>query len=266
MNIVLAFAILFFVYFVGAQQVDQTVGEIRGGSPAAKVLQPGDRIVAVDGKRFAGLDREARLERFGKQVGSHECAGKQVEGCLAATPVALTIEPRRADAATISVSPEYDKAGEAGADRLLLRQRSRSTSAPATAVDRALDRSGWSPHGPASSSPTSSKTKQRKQISGIVGISDVANQTIDVGMTPGAAAARPGQPLARPDQPAADPAARRRPHLLGAGRESARRQAGLAAGDGAGDGGRLRPGRWCCSFIGLSNDIGRLTGEGFNVR
>ena len=109
MNIVLAFAILFFVYFANAQQVDQKVGEIRGGSPAAKVLRPGDRILAVDGKSFAGLDQEARLERFGKQVGSHECAGKQVEGCVAATPVALKIS-RDGRVRTVLVKPEYDNA------------------------------------------------------------------------------------------------------------------------------------------------------------
>ena len=69
-NIVLAFVILFFVFFTGAQQVSQSVGEVRGGSPAAKALQPGDRILAVDGRRYPGLDREERLERFGKQVGA----------------------------------------------------------------------------------------------------------------------------------------------------------------------------------------------------
>ena len=39
-NIALAFAILFFVYLTGAQQVSQSVGDVNAGSPAAKVLQP----------------------------------------------------------------------------------------------------------------------------------------------------------------------------------------------------------------------------------
>ena len=63
----------------------------------------------------------------------------------------------------------------------------------------------------------------------------------------GPAPAGPGQPLARPDQPASDPAARRRPHLLEPGRE-APGQAGLPAGDGAGQRDRLRASSWsCCS-------------------
>ncbi len=44
-NIALAFAIFFAAYLFFAQQTDQTVGSIRAGTPAAKVLQPGDEIV-----------------------------------------------------------------------------------------------------------------------------------------------------------------------------------------------------------------------------
>src|SRR4051795_610920 len=86
-NIVLAFLLLFGVYLVnGHQEVDQRVGEVKTGMPAAKVLRPGDRIVAIDGKSFPGLSAEERLERFAKAVGSHKCAGKQVDGCVAKTP------------------------------------------------------------------------------------------------------------------------------------------------------------------------------------
>ena len=53
-NIVLCFAILFAVYhFMGRPQIEQTRrrNPLRT-RPAAKVLQPGDRIVAIDGQRF----------------------------------------------------------------------------------------------------------------------------------------------------------------------------------------------------------------------
>ena len=46
----------------------QSVGEVRAGTPAAKVLRPGDRIVAVDGNTYPGLDTEERLERFREDV------------------------------------------------------------------------------------------------------------------------------------------------------------------------------------------------------
>ena len=176
-NIFLAFAIFSVVYFTQAQQVDQRVGEIRGGSPAAKVLEPGDRILAVDGKSFPGVDREERLERFGEQVGSHKCAGKQVEGCVAATPTALKIS-RDGEVRTILVKPEYDEA----TGRALV-GFSYGTEPTEISVGAAVSRAGemiW-----LVTEKTGSifsrifEEEQRKQISGIVGVSDVANQTID---------------------------------------------------------------------------------------
>src|ERR1700755_308367 len=53
-----ASAMLTFVYFVNAQQVDQKVGENRPGSPAAKVLQPGDRNPPGDDERYPAPERE----------------------------------------------------------------------------------------------------------------------------------------------------------------------------------------------------------------
>ena len=92
-NIAVAFLILFGVYLVnGRAHLDQSVGEVNAGTPAAKVLQPGDRVVAIDGRRFPGLSVEERLKRFGKVVGSHECAGRPVQDCVAATPVRIQVE------------------------------------------------------------------------------------------------------------------------------------------------------------------------------
>jgi regulator of sigma E protease len=181
-NIVLAFAILFFVYFANAQQVTQSVGEVRDDSPAAKVLRPGDRLIAVDGKTYAGLDREARLERFGKQVASHECAGKQVDGCLAATPVRLRIE-RDGSVQTISVRPKFDKAqGRA------LVGFSYATMPEDIGIGAAAGRAWESiwlvTHKTASIFSRIFESEQRKEISGIVGVSDVAHQTIEVGVYP----------------------------------------------------------------------------------
>jgi regulator of sigma E protease len=176
-NIALAFVILFLVYFINAQQVDQKVGEIRTGTPAAKVLQPGDKIIAVDGKSFPGLDREARLERFGEQVASHECAGKQVNGCLAETPVVLKIS-RNGETRTIAVRPEYDKANE----RALIGFSYGTQPAEigvGTAATRAWDSIWLVTDKTASIFSRIFEEEQRKQISGIVGVSDVANQTLD---------------------------------------------------------------------------------------
>jgi regulator of sigma E protease len=176
-NIVLAFAILFCVYLVAAQQPDQKVGEVRPGTPAAKVLQPGDRILAIDGETYPGLDQAARIVRFGKLVGSHECAGKQVEGCLAATPVALRIS-RDGQTRTILVRPEYDKAAKRALVGFSYGSEPEDISA-STAATRAVDSIWLVTHKTASIFSRIFEAEQRKQLSGPVGISDVANQTLD---------------------------------------------------------------------------------------
>ena len=231
----------------GARQADQPgrqrsgrlaggegpAGQATGSSPSTAIVTPGST-----GEDAARTLRQAASPRT-------NAPASRCDGCVAATPVALTIEPRRQTRDDHSSGPTTTRRAEAGAwsgfayggelDRPQRRRRRRL--APRDTI--------WvvtSAHRP-TSSPTSSNPKQRKQISGVVGTSDVGHQAIEAGMAPGAPAARPGQPLAGPDQPAADPAARRRPHLLGDRRETARRQAGLAAGDGAGQRDRLRPGR-----------------------
>jgi regulator of sigma E protease len=176
-NIVLAFAILFFVFLIAAQQPDQKVGEVRPSTPAAKVLQPGDRILAIDGQTYPGLDQDARIVRFGKVVGSHECAGKQVNGCVAATPVALKIS-RDGQTRTILVRPEYDKAAKRALIGFSYGSKPEDISA-GTAATRAVDSIWLVTHKTASIFSRIFETEQRKQISGIVGVSDVANQTLD---------------------------------------------------------------------------------------
>jgi regulator of sigma E protease len=182
-NIVLAFAILFFVYFANAQQITQSVGEVRDDSPAAKVLRPGDRLIAVDGKTYAGLDREARLERFGKQVGSHECAGRQqVDGCLAATPVKLRVE-RGGNVEAISVRPEFDKSQGRALVGFSYATKPDDIGL-GTAAGRAWGFMWLVTHKTASVFSHIFESEQRKQLSGPVGIGDVAHQAIEVGVYP----------------------------------------------------------------------------------
>jgi len=181
-NIVLAFLIFTLVYYANAQQVNQTVGETIAGKPAAKVLQEGDEIVAVDGRSYSGLDTEARLERFRDDVAAHECAGKQTQGCAAAAPVELTIR-RDGQLRTVSVTPEYDRA----AGRTLVGfsyGTEPETIGVGTASDRSLDSMWLVVERTGSVFGRIFESQQREQISGIVGVSDVANQTIEVGVWP----------------------------------------------------------------------------------
>jgi len=177
-NIVLAFAIIFFVFLAnGKQDPTQSVGELRAGTPAAKTLQAGDRIVAVDGNAYPGLGLEDRLERFREDIGSHECAGKPVDDCIATTPVALRIE-RDGAPQTILVKPEYDGA----AKRALVgfSYGSRSVDVSAGAAAREAGDAVWRvASGTVTVFSRLFEKEKREQVSGIVGVSDVANQTID---------------------------------------------------------------------------------------
>jgi regulator of sigma E protease len=94
-NIVLAFAILWGLYTVSTLVFTQPVVErVTPGSPAAKVLKPGDRIVSVDGQPgwAPGLrpeDAPERVDAQMKAIVAHQCAGTPRVGCRATTPVSV---------------------------------------------------------------------------------------------------------------------------------------------------------------------------------
>jgi regulator of sigma E protease len=260
-NIALAFAILF-VLALGASDPTQTVDEIVPGSPAASVLKTGDRIVAVDGKSYPGLDSEARLEKFFDDVGSHKCAGKPSDGCRAATPVLLRVE-RDGIVKTIAVRPEYEKS--AARTRIGFSYGTEPANLGAGAAASRAGDAIWL---------VTSKTvtvfanifdsEQRKEVSGVVGVSDVANQTIDVGiresltllaivsLSLGLINLFPFLPLDGG-------------HIFWSLVEKVRGQpVPYRVMERAGALGFVLV--IMLFFLGLSNDIGRLTGEGFNVR
>src|SRR3954451_6802537 len=91
MNVLIAFLILFALAF-GASKLSTKVFDTAKGAPAAGKLQPGDQILAVDGKPAGPGSIEDKLTRFRNQIARHKCPGKLVQGCRAATPVAFTIE------------------------------------------------------------------------------------------------------------------------------------------------------------------------------
>jgi regulator of sigma E protease len=261
-NIVLAFAILFGVYLTSFQETDQSVGAINAGSPASKVLQEGDEIVAVDGHRFPGLNLEDRLTRFGKLVGSHKCVGKEVDGCVAATPVELEV---RRDGAlkTISVRPEYNQ--EAGRNLVGFSYGSEPVGLGAgEAASEAGSRMWLVASGTVHVFSHLFESKERKQVSGIVGTSDVANQVINFGVAPallllalvslslGLINLLPILPLDGG-------------HIFWSLVEKVRgRPVSLQVMERASVIGFALVAM--LFFVGLSNDIGRITGEGFKVR
>jgi len=103
-NLVLAFVLLFvFWSMIGFDTPTRTVGQTEKSYPAAGVLHPGDRLIAVDGERGS----PGRLSNL---INAHGCAGPRSEwktGCRATTPVTLTIS-RDGRVRTFELTPKYD--------------------------------------------------------------------------------------------------------------------------------------------------------------
>ena len=94
-NIALAFVILFAVFKIGGLEASTSRSADPGQSPAAKVLQPGDRIVAVDGHRFANLDSTEtarKVRQAGRLAQVRRQAGRGLRGADAG---AADDRPRR---------------------------------------------------------------------------------------------------------------------------------------------------------------------------
>jgi len=101
-NIVLAFLIFWALLWAnGLANPSETVASVEPDYPAAGVLRPGDRIVAVDGVRGEGNELIARVIQ-------HRCPGGVEEpGCRAAEPAELLVE-RDGRTRTVELAPVYD--------------------------------------------------------------------------------------------------------------------------------------------------------------
>jgi regulator of sigma E protease len=261
-NIVLAFAILFFLA-LGVDRANQTVGEVFPDTPAAAKLKAGDEIVAVDGNRYLGLDTQSRLERFQDAVAQHRCAGPQVDGCRAAEPVTLTVR-RNGGVREVAVRPEYDRAQE----RALVGFGYGSEPAdlgPGAAAERAGELMWEVTSGTVTVFARLFEEEKRKEVSGIVGVSDVANDYLNlfgarealsllalVSLSLGLINLFPFLPLDGG-------------HIFWSLVEKVRRKpVPFAVMERAGAVGFVLV--IMLFFIGLSNDIGRLSGDGFETR
>lgn len=107
MNVVIAFLLIFILLaFVGeATAPSSSIRLVDPGSPAAGVISPGDKLVAINGKRG---DAPALVDEL---AGSKCVGGKKVEGCTAAAPVSATVE-RDGRTETFVVQPRWDSAVE----------------------------------------------------------------------------------------------------------------------------------------------------------
>jgi regulator of sigma E protease len=170
MNLLIAFLLLFILAF-GVSESTEKVGEIERGAPASKQLRSGDLIVSVDGERGDQVD-------LARAVNRHKCAGGEEEdGCRAATPARVVIE-RDGQREVLRIRPEYDadldrsrlgfsyattpvNPSVGGAARISADFMWQVTSATVSVIARLFD------------------PEQREQISGVVGGYETTRQAIE---------------------------------------------------------------------------------------
>ena len=174
MNVLVAFLILFVLFSIkGVPTNDPSnrIGAVEAGYPAAGVLHAGDKIVAVDGKRMDPA-------KFSTQIASHKCAGKPVKGCKATTPVKLTIQ-HDGKVRTVTLTPIYDPAADPPRNRLGFGfAASYQDVGPGEAVSRSVT-GMWGVTKATVNAVTRLvyDSQARKQVSGVVGQTTVVQET-----------------------------------------------------------------------------------------
>jgi regulator of sigma E protease len=180
MNILVAFVLLFFLAF-HREQTTNTVDQIEANSPAAQVLHPGDRIIAVDGHSGTDLSQTDRLALFVNLIDKHQCAGEQTDGCTAKTPARVTIE-RNGQSETVQVSPVYD----ASLKRHRLGFRYGTEHIPTSVGQAATSSVSFMWHVTSQTVSTFAQLfnpEQRKQLSSVVGATEVTQHAFSFSVT-----------------------------------------------------------------------------------
>jgi regulator of sigma E protease len=178
-NIGLAFVIFCFAYLYFEPSISQTITKVLPGSPAAKVLQPGTTILSVDGRSYPHASSTVRVKRFSVDISSHKCAGTPTPGCQARTPVRLQVK-QGGRIQSVALRPRYERSGHRTRIGVEFGLNTAHPSLGA-AVDSAGGAMWLVTHQTASVFANLFNSQQRKQVSGIVGVSAVAHEEIDTG-------------------------------------------------------------------------------------
>jgi regulator of sigma E protease len=182
MNVLIAFLIFFALAF-GIREATGPgleVDSVSSGFPAEGKLEPGDRVVSIDGRAEDQLDAADRAEVFREQIGSHTCSGTPEAGCTTTEPVEIVVE-RDGEKVPLSISPEYDEA----ADQALLGVRfAAADTAPVDpsaveAADLAVDQMWFITSQTFTIFSRILDSEQRKEISGVVGSYETTRQAIE---------------------------------------------------------------------------------------
>jgi len=272
-NIILALVIFFLIasgFGLDGETTNQ-IGRVSEDLPAGAALERGDALVAVDGTDVSQLSGERLTNRVSALIGTHRCAGKPTEGCEATTPVKLTIL-RDGERQTVELTPVFDvpsdaerEAGLEPAMRLGFGYSGeRETQPVGDAAEYSVDTAWFITSRTAETFSRIFDAEQRKEITGVVGATEVTRQSFEfdtrqalfvlgvISLSLGLINLLPFLPLDGG-------------HIFWSLYEKARgRRPSLATMERASFVGFALV--LALFVIGLNNDIGRITGEGFNVR
>ena len=171
MNLLLAFVLLFaFIFLIGANTQSNEVGVVEKDYPAATVLEPGDRLIAVDGKR-------GDPTVLSRKVASHKCPGEATRGCEAAEPATVVVE-RGGRKRTFEITPVYDPQAKRTRIGFSYAQGPRETLPFSESVDWTVDRFWFITKATIELPARLIDPEQRREISGVVGSYEVTRQTI----------------------------------------------------------------------------------------
>ena len=173
MNVLIAFLIFYGLSFDVIKD-STSVLEVAKGAPATGMLKPGDKILAVDGKRAGQGSAVHQLTVFRDEISKHRCSGKAEPGCVAITPVTFTIK-RDGSISTVKIRPKYD----AGAKRMLvgIGFGEHYNPGPLGAARYATEDIWTVTKGTVNALARIFDAKDRKQISGVVGSYEVTRQS-----------------------------------------------------------------------------------------
>jgi regulator of sigma E protease len=178
-NIVIAFVILFFLAFSVDEPKSLAVTSIEKGTPANGALQEDDRIVSMNG--IAPTDGSLEeADRLRTAFDDFDCAGAETDGCRA-TETATVVVVRDGQRETLRLRPFYDEeAGRfrlgfayGGADFVGIHQ------SPGEAVGIAGDYMWEVTTGTVGVVARIFDAEQREQISSVVGSYEVTRQAIE---------------------------------------------------------------------------------------
>ena len=191
-NIVLAFVLLFLVYLSVPTPKAIVVDKVSAGTPAAGVLKPGDRLLAVDGARATVPDLSKindanrrinvandKFAHITNLIRRHHCEGGHSANCISKTPVNVTVE-RNGQTKTFPIHTYYDPSHHRY--RLGIEFKSvgsvTANQTPIEAAHLAVDKMWFVTSKTLSVIGRIFEPAQRKQIGSVVGGSAALNQAI----------------------------------------------------------------------------------------